>query len=141
MYPLCDLNFANLALSVACDADAAAADDDDDDGGGGGDDTVGMCLCNSLGSFGRLCDPSTRQCTCRPGVGGLHCDRCDPGFWGLQHISDGNSGCIREYSTMLLRFVQASVLSFRPIPAPTIATNNGVEAHAFQFQMCTPMVY
>ena len=56
-----------------------------------------MCLCNSLGSYGPLCDPTTRQCTCRPGVGGLHCDRCDPGYWGLQRISTGNSGCIREY--------------------------------------------
>ncbi|XP_055958196.1 agrin [Patella vulgata] len=53
------------------------------------------CHCNSLGSYTNNCDPSTRQCTCKPGVGGLRCDRCQPGYWGLHKIVDmGNPGCI-----------------------------------------------
>ena len=58
---------------------------------------VGYCQCNALGSYGVTCDPVTRQCHCKPGVGGLRCDRCEPGFWGLPKISDGNVGCIRMY--------------------------------------------
>jgi len=60
---------------------------------------VAMCLCNTLGSYGPSCESATSQCTCRPGVGGLHCDRCDPGYWGLQRISTGNTGCTRELTT------------------------------------------
>ncbi|KAK6177684.1 hypothetical protein SNE40_015737 [Patella caerulea] len=53
------------------------------------------CHCNTLGSYTNNCDPSTRQCTCKPGVGGLRCDRCQPGYWGLHKIVDmGNPGCI-----------------------------------------------
>lgn len=55
-----------------------------------------ICQCNSLGSFSSTCDPVTRQCTCKPGVGGTRCDRCEPGFWGLPKIIEGNSGCICE---------------------------------------------
>ena len=63
----------------------------------------GVCQCNPLGSFGNTCDPVTRQCTCKPGVGGFRCDRCEPGFWGLPKIADGNSGCIRKYNQLLLQ--------------------------------------
>ncbi|KAI1287382.1 Agrin [Halotydeus destructor] len=52
------------------------------------------CDCNRLGSYSLTCDPVTKQCYCKPGVGGLQCDRCEPGFWGLHKISEGNSGCI-----------------------------------------------
>ncbi|XP_022255732.1 agrin-like isoform X2 [Limulus polyphemus] len=53
-----------------------------------------VCSCNRLGSYSQTCDPKTKQCSCKPGVGGLRCDRCDPGFWGIHKIADGNSGCI-----------------------------------------------
>lgn len=53
-----------------------------------------ICGCNRLGSYSLTCDPSTNQCHCKPGVGGLQCDRCEAGFWGLHKISEGNSGCI-----------------------------------------------
>ncbi|CAH1773592.1 unnamed protein product [Owenia fusiformis] len=52
-----------------------------------------VCQCNLLGSYGGTCDPRTRQCVCKPGVGGLRCDRCEPGFWGLPDIANGKSGC------------------------------------------------
>ncbi|ESO90468.1 hypothetical protein LOTGIDRAFT_71215, partial [Lottia gigantea] len=53
------------------------------------------CHCNVLGSYGSTCEPQTRQCTCKPGVGGLRCDRCQPGYWGLHKIIEmGNQGCI-----------------------------------------------
>ncbi|XP_077998686.1 agrin-like isoform X2 [Glandiceps talaboti] len=51
------------------------------------------CECNPLGSYQATCDPQTRQCSCKPGVGGLKCDRCEPGFWDFRGIQGGNSGC------------------------------------------------
>ncbi|KAK2165282.1 hypothetical protein LSH36_52g01014 [Paralvinella palmiformis] len=54
-----------------------------------------LCQCNPLGSQGATCDPVTGQCSCKPGVGGLRCDRCEPGYYGLPLIAaNGNSGCI-----------------------------------------------
>ncbi|XP_069039939.1 agrin isoform X5 [Lepisosteus oculatus] len=52
------------------------------------------CLCNSYGSYGGSCDPTTGQCSCKPGVGGPKCDRCEPGFWNFRGIvTDNMSGC------------------------------------------------
>ncbi|XP_049855372.1 agrin-like [Schistocerca gregaria] len=53
-----------------------------------------QCGCNKLGSLSDTCDPLTKQCVCKPGVGGLKCDRCEPGFWGLPKISEGHQGCL-----------------------------------------------
>ncbi|XP_015786514.1 agrin-like [Tetranychus urticae] len=53
-----------------------------------------LCNCNRFGSYALTCDPNTYQCHCKPGVGGLQCDRCEAGFWGLHKISEGNAGCI-----------------------------------------------
>ncbi|KAL6259623.1 hypothetical protein P5V15_009539 [Pogonomyrmex californicus] len=55
-----------------------------------------LCGCNRLGSVSDTCNPETGQCECRPGVGGLKCDRCMPGYWGLPKISEGHQGCIRK---------------------------------------------
>ncbi|XP_016000014.2 agrin isoform X2 [Rousettus aegyptiacus] len=53
-----------------------------------------LCQCNTHGSYSGTCDPATGQCSCRPGVGGLKCDRCEPGFWNFRGIvTDGRSGC------------------------------------------------
>ncbi|XP_043919018.1 agrin isoform X3 [Protopterus annectens] len=53
-----------------------------------------VCQCNEHGSYGGTCDPSTGQCSCKPGVGGLKCARCEPGFWDFRRIAtDGKSGC------------------------------------------------
>ncbi|XP_053432028.1 agrin isoform X3 [Nycticebus coucang] len=53
-----------------------------------------VCQCNPHGSYSRTCDAATGQCSCRPGVGGLRCDRCEPGFWNFRGIvTDGRSGC------------------------------------------------
>ncbi|XP_076472604.1 agrin-like [Babylonia areolata] len=53
------------------------------------------CYCNSIGSLGTDCHPVTRQCTCKPHVGGLRCDRCEIGYWGLHRIKEGpHVGCI-----------------------------------------------
>jgi hypothetical protein len=55
----------------------------------------GICQCNPLGSQGLTCDPISGQCSCKPGVGGLRCDRCEPGYYGLPLIATNeNSGCI-----------------------------------------------
>ncbi|XP_039940398.1 agrin [Hirundo rustica] len=52
------------------------------------------CQCNPYGSYGGSCDPGSGQCSCKPGVGGLKCDRCEPGFWNFRGIvTDGKSGC------------------------------------------------
>lgn len=53
-----------------------------------------VCKCNRMGSYSQTCDPVTKQCHCKPGVGGLQCDRCEAGYWGLHKISEGNRGCI-----------------------------------------------
>ncbi|XP_076451600.1 agrin-like isoform X2 [Babylonia areolata] len=53
------------------------------------------CHCNPVGSYGSSCDPVTKQCTCKPFVGGTRCDRCEIGYWGLHKIAeDGNAGCL-----------------------------------------------
>ncbi|KAI5612251.1 agrin isoform X10 [Silurus asotus] len=52
------------------------------------------CHCNQYGSYGGSCEPSTGQCSCKPGVGGLKCDRCEPGFWNFRGIvTEKASGC------------------------------------------------
>ncbi|CAL4097372.1 unnamed protein product, partial [Meganyctiphanes norvegica] len=52
-----------------------------------------ICQCHRLGSYIPTCEPMTGQCNCRPGVGGARCDRCSPGYWGLQTIHHGHGGC------------------------------------------------
>lgn len=60
---------------------------------------TGVCNCNRLGSYGLTCEPSTKQCFCKPGVGGPRCDRCEPGYWGLHRLMEENSdGCSCKYS-------------------------------------------
>lgn len=57
----------------------------------------GKCHCNQYGSYGGMCDPGTGQCSCKPGVGGLKCDRCEPGFWNFRGIvTEKASGCTRK---------------------------------------------
>ncbi|KAM8755025.1 agrin isoform 1-T1 [Acanthopagrus schlegelii] len=52
------------------------------------------CQCNVYGSYKGTCDPVTGQCSCKPGVGGQKCDRCEPGFWNFRGIVTENmSGC------------------------------------------------
>ncbi|XP_074654555.1 agrin-like [Tubulanus polymorphus] len=53
-----------------------------------------VCHCNKLGSLRNVCVPSTRQCHCKPGVGGKQCNRCKVQYWGMHKIAEGNSGCI-----------------------------------------------
>lgn len=53
------------------------------------------CQCHGLGALGDTCHPVTKQCQCKHGIGGLKCDRCTPGYWGLQLIQDKNDiGCM-----------------------------------------------
>ncbi|XP_068604397.1 laminin subunit alpha-1 [Brachionichthys hirsutus] len=42
------------------------------------------CGCDVSGSGSSLCDVTTGQCLCRDNVTGRTCDRCQPGFFGLQ---------------------------------------------------------
>ncbi|KAJ8259664.1 hypothetical protein GJAV_G00172040 [Gymnothorax javanicus] len=52
------------------------------------------CKCNPYGSYGGTCDPTSGQCSCKPGVGGQKCDRCEPGFWNFRGIvTESTSGC------------------------------------------------
>ncbi|XP_042199559.1 agrin isoform X3 [Callorhinchus milii] len=56
------------------------------------------CQCNKYGSYGGGCIPTTGQCSCKPGVGGLKCDRCEPSFWNFRGIvTDEKSGCTPCY--------------------------------------------
>ncbi|XP_047025753.1 agrin-like [Helicoverpa zea] len=61
--------------------------------GPGGAGCPAVCGCHRLGSVNEQCDEEG-QCACRPGVGGLKCDRCEPGYWGLPRIGTGHTGCI-----------------------------------------------
>lgn len=59
--------------------------------------STGTCKCNPYGSYGGTCDPASGQCSCKPGVGGQKCDRCEPGFWNFRGIvTEGISGCTRK---------------------------------------------
>ncbi|KAM6937894.1 netrin-4-like [Xenentodon cancila] len=50
-------------------------------------DSCKPCSCHHVGSVlaggSPLCNPSSGECTCKPGVGGSHCERCMMGYWGL----------------------------------------------------------
>ncbi|OQV20149.1 Agrin [Hypsibius exemplaris] len=53
-----------------------------------------VCKCNKIGAVSTACDEETKQCRCKLGVGGARCDRCQPGFWGLQKTAAVAKGCI-----------------------------------------------
>ncbi|XP_056008873.1 LOW QUALITY PROTEIN: agrin-like [Ostrea edulis] len=54
------------------------------------------CNCYASGSRALTCDPKTKACDCLPGVGGLKCDMCKPGYWGLNPETRPNytPGCV-----------------------------------------------
>ncbi|CAH2254547.1 jg25249, partial [Pararge aegeria aegeria] len=41
------------------------------------------CDCNIEGSYNATCDPVTGQCYCKPGIDGIHCDRCQQKHYGF----------------------------------------------------------
>ncbi|XP_071109972.1 agrin-like isoform X4 [Haliotis cracherodii] len=85
----CDMKRAACAQNMELDVDHEG---ECPDHSGSGDE---YCHCNKMGSYKTTCDPVSRQCSCKPGVGGLRCDRCLPGYWGMQLIEEkGNVGCI-----------------------------------------------
>ena len=45
--------------------------------------TCTACNCDSQGSLDSTCDREG-QCSCKPGVGGLTCDACLPGYYGFE---------------------------------------------------------
>ncbi|KAM9807429.1 netrin-4-like [Neosynchiropus ocellatus] len=50
-------------------------------------DSCKPCSCHPAGSIlsggVALCDPSSGECTCKPGVRGPRCESCSVGYWGL----------------------------------------------------------
>ncbi|XP_057201432.1 netrin-4 isoform X1 [Triplophysa rosa] len=44
-------------------------------------DSCTPCMCNRVGST--YCNPDNRDCVCKPGVAGPHCDHCRMGYWGF----------------------------------------------------------
>ncbi|CAH8649223.1 unnamed protein product [Heterobilharzia americana] len=57
------------------------------------------CECNPIGTLANygpegvgVCNPETGQCPCKPGVGGLNCDKCYDGFYGF-HTGQGCQPC------------------------------------------------
>uniref|UniRef100_A0A8B9SYN4 Agrin n=1 Tax=Anas platyrhynchos TaxID=8839 RepID=A0A8B9SYN4_ANAPL len=54
------------------------------------------CQCNPYGSYGGACDPATGQCSCKPGVGGLKCDRCEPCKSGCTPCNCDPVGSVRD---------------------------------------------
>ncbi|XP_068170338.1 netrin-4-like [Antennarius striatus] len=63
-------------------------------------DSCKPCSCHPVGSVlsggSALCNPSSGECTCKPGVGGLRCDSCMLGYWGLQEYGCRPCDCTRE---------------------------------------------
>ncbi|XP_069117853.1 agrin-like isoform X2 [Argopecten irradians] len=51
------------------------------------------CTCYEKGSISITCNPVTRECSCKPGVGGKQCNRCLPGYWGLA-LNQDSVGCV-----------------------------------------------
>ncbi|KFQ75905.1 Laminin subunit gamma-1, partial [Phoenicopterus ruber ruber] len=50
------------------------------------------CSCNPVGSLSTQCD-SYGQCSCKPGVMGEKCDRCQPGFHSLSEAGCRRCSC------------------------------------------------
>uniref|UniRef100_A0A3Q0KS26 Putative laminin gamma-1 chain n=2 Tax=Schistosoma mansoni TaxID=6183 RepID=A0A3Q0KS26_SCHMA len=57
------------------------------------------CECNPIGTLANygsqgigVCNPETGQCPCKPGVGGVNCDKCFDGFYGF-HTGQGCQPC------------------------------------------------
>ncbi|XP_034444486.1 netrin-4-like [Hippoglossus hippoglossus] len=50
-------------------------------------DSCKPCSCHPVGAVlsggSPLCNPTSGDCTCKPGVGGPRCDSCMMGYWGL----------------------------------------------------------
>ncbi|XP_055078833.1 agrin isoform X2 [Periophthalmus magnuspinnatus] len=85
---LAELQHCNLSVYGCCSDNMTAAL------GVGQAGCPSTCQCNVYGSYQGTCDPASGQCSCKPGVGGLKCDRCEPGFWNFRGIVTENmSGC------------------------------------------------
>ncbi|KAG6440429.1 hypothetical protein O3G_MSEX001336 [Manduca sexta] len=84
-----DIHCGESAFGCCADGSTAATGPNEE----GCPITSSTCGCNRLGSVSDRCDEGG-QCVCRPGVGGLKCDRCEPGYWGLPRIGSGHTGCI-----------------------------------------------
>lgn len=50
-----------------------------------------QCGCDPVGSLNNTCDILTGQCYCKPGITGLHCDKCLPYHYGFFY--DGCKPC------------------------------------------------
>ncbi len=48
------------------------------------------CSCDTVGAVDSICDGVTGVCECKPGVNGILCDTCLPGYFGFSA-----SGCVR----------------------------------------------
>ncbi|XP_022095830.1 laminin subunit alpha-like [Acanthaster planci] len=60
------------------------------------------CNCDPVGSSGNLCDHSTGQCPCRPGVGDRRCNVCLPNFYNFS--SQGCQACdCNEFGSVSLQ--------------------------------------
>ncbi|KAG7221096.1 hypothetical protein INR49_017537 [Caranx melampygus] len=50
-----------------------------------------VCSCHPVGAVllgdSPLYNPSSRECTCKPGVGGPYCDSCMTGYWEFHKYS------------------------------------------------------
>ncbi|OCT85097.1 laminin subunit gamma-2 [Xenopus laevis] len=54
--------------------------------------TCRPCLCHTVGSLNQQCDDNG-QCRCKPGVMGIKCDQCQPGFHSLSDTGCRRDGC------------------------------------------------
>lgn len=63
-------------------------------------DSCRPCSCHPVGSVlsggATLCDTSNGECTCKPGVGGPHCDTCMMGYWGFHEYGCHPCDCVGD---------------------------------------------
>ena len=48
-----------------------------------------------MGAYDDDCDDVSGQCRCKPGITGITCDQCLPGFWGFSP-----NGCTSKPKTL-----------------------------------------
>ena len=63
-----------------------------------------------MGSYDDDCDDTNGQCNCKPGIGGLDCSSCLPGFWGFSP-KGCTSKLLSSYDEIILK-IRVKLLLF-----------------------------
>ncbi|TNN00310.1 hypothetical protein fugu_011556 [Takifugu bimaculatus] len=100
-------------------------------------DSCKPCSCHPLGSAlsggSPLCDPSSGECTCKPGVGGARCDSCMLGYWGLHEYGCRPCDCTGDCDPYTGDCISGSVVDVsRAAAGRTRLSSNGSDVALFR---------